>query len=104
MAPGTWQPLGDARQGYGDGNLKFELQGHMLHAILVMARLKGKGEKQADWLLMEESEAWARGIGRLQRRRPIARQREGIAPAGCPGVGAQGNACCTGRRRPGGVA
>jgi bifunctional non-homologous end joining protein LigD len=57
---GTWTPLDDPRQGVRDGNLKFELQGHKLHGRWVLVRMKGKGEKQAPWLLIKEKDAYAR--------------------------------------------
>jgi bifunctional non-homologous end joining protein LigD len=57
---GTWTPLHDARQGIRDGNLKFELHGHKLHGRWVLVRMKGRGEKQAPWLLMKEKDAHAR--------------------------------------------
>ena len=57
---GTWLPLGDPAQGYLDGNLKFELQGHKLRGKWVLVRMKGKGEKQAPWLLIKEHDQFAR--------------------------------------------
>jgi len=57
---GTWRPLGDALQAYRDGNLKFELVGHKLRGKWVLVRMKGKGEKQAPWLLIKEGDTWAR--------------------------------------------
>jgi bifunctional non-homologous end joining protein LigD len=57
---GTWTPLQDPLQGLRDGNLKFELRGHKLHGRWVLVRMKGKGEKQAPWLLIKEKDAHAR--------------------------------------------
>jgi bifunctional non-homologous end joining protein LigD len=57
---GTWTPLHDPRQGFQDGNLKFELHGHKLHGRWVLVRMKGKGEKQAPWLLIKDKDAYAR--------------------------------------------
>ena len=57
---GTWNPLHNPRQGILDGNLKFELHGHKLHGRWVMVRMKGKGEKQAAWLLIKEKDSYAR--------------------------------------------
>jgi len=57
---GTWTPLNDPLQAYRDGNLKFELQGHKLCGKWVLVRMKGKGEKQTPWLLIKETDAWAR--------------------------------------------
>ena len=57
---GTWIPLQNPQQGVRDGNLKFELHGHKLHGRWVLVRMKGKGEKQAAWLLIKEKDAYAR--------------------------------------------
>ena len=57
---GTWLPLGDARQGYLEGNLKFELHGHKLLGKWVLVRIKSRGEKQLPWLLIKEKDALAR--------------------------------------------
>jgi len=57
---GTWVPLQDPQQGVRDGNLKFELHGHKLHGRWVLVRMKGKGEKQAAWLLIKEKDSYAR--------------------------------------------
>lgn len=57
---GTWQPSGDPRKRYRDGNLKFELHGHKLQGRWVLVRMKGKGEKQEPWLLIKEKDQYAR--------------------------------------------
>jgi len=57
---GSWTPLGDPRQGYLDGNLKFELHGRKLLGKWVLVRIKGRGEKQVPWLLIKEKDALAR--------------------------------------------
>ena len=57
---GTWAPLGDPREGYESGNLKFELHGHKMHGKWVLVRMKGKGEKQEPWLLIKEKDDYAR--------------------------------------------
>lgn len=57
---GTWLPLHDPQHGIRDGNLKFELHGHKLHGRWALVRMKGKGEKQAAWLLIKEKDSYAR--------------------------------------------
>ncbi|WEF35048.1 DNA ligase D [Pseudoduganella chitinolytica] len=57
---GTWHPLGDPRQGYRDGNLKFELRGHKLRGKWVLVRMKRSGEKQEPWLLIKEKDDYVR--------------------------------------------
>ncbi|WP_454690140.1 DNA ligase D [Achromobacter aloeverae] len=57
---GTWTPLGDARKGYREGHLKFELHGVKLHGRWALVRMKGKSEKQPPWLLIKEKDDEAR--------------------------------------------
>jgi bifunctional non-homologous end joining protein LigD len=57
---GTWIPIGDPRQGYRDGNLKFELRGHKLKGKWALVRMKGKGEKKEPWLLIKEKDEFVR--------------------------------------------
>ncbi len=57
---GHWVPLTDPRQGYRDGNLKFELHGHKLQGRWALVRMKGRGERQVSWLLIKEKDAFAR--------------------------------------------
>ena len=57
---GNWEPLGDARKGYSDGNLKFEIHGHKLHGRWALVRMKGKSERQDPWLLIKEKDTFVR--------------------------------------------
>ena len=57
---GWWQPLGDADAALQGGSLKFELKGHKLTGKWVLVRMKGRGEKQAPWLLIKEKDQFAR--------------------------------------------
>ncbi len=58
---GFWIPLGDARQGYKEGHLKFELQGHKLCGKWALVRMKVSDEKpQRPWLLIKEKDEFAR--------------------------------------------
>jgi bifunctional non-homologous end joining protein LigD len=57
---GTWEPLGDPAKDYEAGNLKFEMHGHKMHGKWVLVRMKGKGEKQAPWLLIKEKDDFVR--------------------------------------------
>jgi len=61
---GTWLPLGDARQGLREGNLKFELKGHKLQGRWALVRMKprsgAEAERQPAWLLIKEKDDQAR--------------------------------------------
>ena len=52
--------MGDPVAGYRDGNLKFVLKGQKLHGKWALIKMKGKGEKQAPWLLIKEKDGCAR--------------------------------------------
>ncbi|MGI4777973.1 MAG: DNA ligase D [Janthinobacterium lividum] len=63
---GDWLPDGDAaatRQAFAAGKLKFELRGEKLRGHWTLVRMRGKGEKQASWLLIKERDDEARPIG-----------------------------------------
>ena len=54
---GSWQPQGDAEEGYARGALKFSLQGAKLHGSWALIRIKnrGNGDKgKENWLLIKE--------------------------------------------------
>ena len=57
---GTWEPEGDAAQGYRGGNLKFSLHGRKLHGRWALIRMKDQGAKQPAWLLIKEKDRFAR--------------------------------------------
>jgi bifunctional non-homologous end joining protein LigD len=58
---GTWEPLGDPREGLAKGSLKFALKGDKLHGGWALVRLKPRGnERQESWLLIKERDDFAR--------------------------------------------
>jgi bifunctional non-homologous end joining protein LigD len=60
---GIWTPIGDPREGYRKGNLKFELHGHKLRGKWVLVKIKGGkygNDKQEPWLLIKEKDAYVR--------------------------------------------
>jgi bifunctional non-homologous end joining protein LigD len=57
---GTWTPLTDARKGYRDGMLKFEIHGVKMRGRWALIRMKDKGEKQPPWLLIKEKDDFVR--------------------------------------------
>ncbi|MBW8897640.1 MAG: DNA ligase D [Massilia sp.] len=61
---GTWEPVGDPRQGYAKGEIKFEMHGHKMHGRWVLVRLRGHDDdKQEPWLLIKENDEYARPAG-----------------------------------------
>ncbi|HET7794131.1 MAG TPA: DNA ligase D [Rhizobacter sp.] len=58
---GTWVPIGDARKGYREGKLKFELHGEKLRGGFALARMRQRDdERQTSWLLIKEHDEEAR--------------------------------------------
>jgi bifunctional non-homologous end joining protein LigD len=66
---GWWEPIGDPREGYAKGDLKFTLHGQKLGGSWVLARMKPKaGEKEdKNWLLIKKrDEAAVSGPGPVE--------------------------------------
>jgi bifunctional non-homologous end joining protein LigD len=58
---GEWLPLGDPREGYRKGKLKFELRGEKLNGGWTLVRMHGReDERQEPWLLIKENDEEAR--------------------------------------------
>src|SRR5215470_5206518 len=60
---GTWEPVGDPRKGYREGNLKFALNGEKLHGGWALVRIRGRqrGDNNGrSWLLIKERDKAAR--------------------------------------------
>ncbi|HEY0180087.1 MAG TPA: non-homologous end-joining DNA ligase, partial [Dokdonella sp.] len=55
---GTWEPLGDAREGLAKGELKFVLHGDVLRGSWVLVRTHGRGAKP-QWLLIKHEDEFA---------------------------------------------
>jgi bifunctional non-homologous end joining protein LigD len=53
---GTWEPVGDADEGFRTGRLKFILHGHKLKGHWTLVRMGGKAaqESKPNWLLIKE--------------------------------------------------
>ncbi|VTU15263.1 Putative DNA ligase-like protein/MT0965 [Variovorax sp. PBL-H6] len=59
---GTWEPVGDPREGLAKGKLIFKLHGQKLAGLWELVRISKPGEKkQEQWLLLKKrGDAWAR--------------------------------------------
>ena len=57
---GTWEPIGNPTQQYAEGHLKFKLDGHKLHGLWALVRMKNENKKRATWLLVKEKDTYAR--------------------------------------------
>lgn len=57
---GTWEPIGNAAQGWRQGSLKFELHGHKLKGRWALVRMKADDSRKPAWLLIKEHDAYER--------------------------------------------
>jgi bifunctional non-homologous end joining protein LigD len=57
---GTWEPVGDPRQGMKDGKLVFKLHGHKLVGLWELVRIAKPGDRQEAWILFKKRDAQAR--------------------------------------------
>jgi bifunctional non-homologous end joining protein LigD len=58
---GTWEPIGDPREGYRNGKLKFEMHGEKMRGRWNLVRMNSRrDERQEPWLLIKENDEEAR--------------------------------------------
>ncbi len=60
---GTWEPHGDAEEGFRTGRLKFALHGKKLQGNWTLVRMGGRFAKESkpNWLLIKEHDEYERG-------------------------------------------
>ncbi|QNI34306.1 DNA ligase D [Alloacidobacterium dinghuense] len=60
---GTWEPQGDADEGFRTGRLKFVLHGQKLKGKWTLVRMGGRAAREAkpNWLLIKEHDEYERG-------------------------------------------
>jgi bifunctional non-homologous end joining protein LigD len=59
---GTWEPVGDPREGMKVGKLVFKLHGQKLAGLWELVRIAKPGDKQDPWMLFKKRDAWARPL------------------------------------------
>lgn len=57
---GTWEPVGDAREGLNKGKLVFRLRGQKLAGLWELVKIAKGGEKQEPWILFKKRDEFAR--------------------------------------------
>jgi bifunctional non-homologous end joining protein LigD len=57
---GTWEPVGDPREGMAKGKLVLRLHGEKLAGLWELIRIKKPNERQDPWLLFKKKDEWAR--------------------------------------------
>src|SRR5687768_992496 len=59
---GTWEPVGDPRDGMQKGKLVFRLHGEKLAGLWELVRIRKPDDKQDPWMLFKKRDEWARPI------------------------------------------
>jgi bifunctional non-homologous end joining protein LigD len=57
---GTWEPVGDPREGMAKGKLVFKLHGQKLAGLWELVRTSRGDAKREQWLLFKKRDEWAR--------------------------------------------
>ena len=57
---GTWEPVGDPREGLRAGKLVFTLKGHKMAGLWELVRIAKPGDRQIPWILFKKHDAYAR--------------------------------------------
>ncbi len=56
---GTWEPVGDPHEGLKNGKLVFLVHGKRLNGEWTLVRMRTKGEKRNNWLLIKHKDKYA---------------------------------------------
>lgn len=59
---GSWEPVGDPREGMAKGKLLFKLHGEKLAGLWELVRIAKPGDKQDPWMLFKKRDDWARPL------------------------------------------
>jgi bifunctional non-homologous end joining protein LigD len=103
---GTWAPIGDAKQGFREGHLKFILHGEKLRGGWMLVRRGGKKSSpdERHWFLFKERDAFADSKKSITETKPlsVATQRglDEIA-ADADRVWGSNGAARSGKKKPG---
>ena len=85
---GYWVPVGDPREGYRKGKLKFAIHGHKLQGHWTLVRMHGRGdEKQPPWLLIKEHDGLERPASEFSVVDEMPDSVATAAPVAPPGAG-----------------
>ena len=59
---GTWEPVGNPREGMTKGKLVFQLHGQKLAGLWELVRISKPDARQDQWMLFKKRDAWARPL------------------------------------------
>lgn len=71
---GVWEPIGDPKQGYSDGRLKFTLRGEKLQGTWMLVRKGGRksGAGERHWFLFKERDEFSRPGSSVTEEMPLS--------------------------------
>jgi bifunctional non-homologous end joining protein LigD len=99
---GSWEPVGDAREGMARGKLVFRLHGEKLAGLWELVRISKPDDRQDQWMLFKKRDEWARPradydvvaalpdsvvdkpLGPVEEREPRAARAAAAVPEGEP--------------------
>src|SRR6202171_4814849 len=61
---GTWEPVGDPREGMTAGKLVFRLHGEKLAGLWELVRISKPEDKQDQWMLFKKRDEWAQPLAK----------------------------------------
>jgi len=59
---GTWEPVGDPRDGLAEGKLVFRLHGEKLAGLWELVRIRKPDDRQDPWILFKKKDEWAQPL------------------------------------------
>jgi len=59
---GTWEPVGDPRDGLAKGKLVFRLHGEKLAGLWELVRIRKPDDRQDPWILFKKKDEWAQAL------------------------------------------
>ncbi|MGF6440565.1 DNA ligase D [Paraburkholderia youngii] len=59
---GTWEPVGDPREGVSQGKLVFRLHGEKLAGLWELVRTPGRDTRQDAWILFKKRDEWSKPL------------------------------------------
>ncbi|WP_421376338.1 DNA ligase D [Paraburkholderia sp. DD10] len=61
---GTWEAVGDPREGMKAGKLVFRLHGEKLAGLWELVRISKPGDRQDQWMLFKKRDEWAQALAK----------------------------------------
>nr|WP_295903075.1 DNA ligase D [uncultured Bdellovibrio sp.] len=76
---GTWEPIGNAREGFKKGHLEFKLKGKRLHGHWILVKTQRGSGSKAQWLLIKRTDEYA-STGEELKKKSVKKIPQFISP------------------------